>query len=104
MRLVLALTFFFNGQSAPAHDQWVTGALVPGWIKNMCCGQAEAHRVEPQQVTRNQAGDYIVDIYPAPIPARLALPSPDGAYWLFFAGDAGVGVTPIRCFFAPLQF
>jgi hypothetical protein len=57
--------------------------------------------LRPGQVRRNAAGDYVVDIYPDPIPAHIALPSQDGDYWLFFYNDYGFNV---RCFFVPAQF
>jgi hypothetical protein len=45
----------------------------------------------------------VVDIYPDPIPARMALPSQDGDYWLFFYNHYGFyGI--VRCFFVPALF
>jgi hypothetical protein len=45
----------------------------------------------------------VVDIYPDPIPAHLALPSQDGDYWLFFDNDYGF-YGGVRCFFVPALF
>jgi hypothetical protein len=45
----------------------------------------------------------VVDIYPFPIPARVALPSQDGDYWLFFYEDYGI-YGRVRCFFVPALF
>jgi hypothetical protein len=45
----------------------------------------------------------VVDIYPFPVPARMALPSQDGDYWLFFHEDYGV-YGRVRCFFVPALF
>ncbi len=80
--LAAALALFVT--AAHAHDNWDNGEPVPAWVKTACCGPNDAHHLRPEQVRRNAAGDYVVDIYPAPIPARLALPSQDGDYWLFF--------------------
>jgi hypothetical protein len=40
--------------------------------------------LRPDQLRRNAAGGYVVEIYPDPIPAHIALPSQDGDYRLFF--------------------
>ena len=90
-------------QTAHAHDRWDNGEQVPAWVKTECCGPKDAHHLRPEQVRRNAAGDYVVDIYPFPVPARLALPSQDGDYWLFFYEDYGV-YGGIRCFFVPTLF
>jgi hypothetical protein len=86
-----------------AHEHWKNGEQVPAWVKTACCGPNDVHHLRPEQIRRNAAGDYVVDIYPWPIPARLALPSQDGDYWLFFYEDFGV-YGRIRCFFAPALF
>ena len=56
--------------AAHAHDHWVTGEPVPAWVKTECCGPKDAHHLRPDQVRRNAAGDYVVDI--TPIPSRRA--------------------------------
>ena len=98
--LAVALTLF---RTAHAHDRWDNGEPVPAWVKTECCGPKDAHRLRPNQVRRNAAGDYVVDIYPDPIPARRALPSQDGDYWLFFYNDYGF-YGSVRCFFVPALF
>jgi hypothetical protein len=97
--LATALALF---QTADAHDRWDNGEPVPEWVKTVCCGPKDAHRLRPEQVRRNAAGDYLVDLYPDPIPARFALPSQDGDYWLFLAHVGFLGV--LRCFFVPALF
>jgi hypothetical protein len=89
--------------AAHAHDQWDNGEPVPTWVKTVCCGPNEVHHLRPEQVRRNAIGDYVVDIYPFPIPARVALPSQDGDYWLFFYEDYGI-YGRVRCFFVPALF
>jgi len=98
--LCAALALF---QTAHAHDRWDNGEQVPAWVKTECCGPKDAHHLRPEQVRRNAAGDYVVDIYPDPIPARRALPSQDGDYWLFFYNDYGY-FGSVRCFFVPALF
>ena len=65
--------------AAHAHDRWDNGEPVPGWVKTECCGPKDAHHLRPDQVRRNAAGDYVVDIHPDPIPAHIVLPSQDGS-------------------------
>ena len=89
--------------AAHAHDRCDDGEPVPAWVKPECCGTKDAHHLRPDQVRRNAAGDYVVDIYPVPIPAHIALPSQDGDYWLFFYNDFGV-YGSVRCFFVPALF
>jgi hypothetical protein len=89
--------------AANAHEYWATGQPVPEWVKTECCGPKDAHHLRPDQVRRNAAGDYVVDIYPDPIPAGTALPSQDGDYWLFFYHDYGF-YGGVRCFFVPALF
>jgi hypothetical protein len=88
---------------AHPHDRWLDGGPLPEWVKTACSGPKDAHHLRAEQVSRNAAGDYVVDIYPRPIPARMALPSQDGEYWLFFYEDFGV-YGRVRCFFAPALF
>ena len=89
--------------AAHAHDHWLNDEPVPAWVKTECCGPEDAHHLRLDQVRRNAAGDYVVDIYPDPIPARMARPSQDGDYWLFFYNDYGFyGI--VRCFFVPALF
>jgi hypothetical protein len=98
--LAVALALF---RTAHAQDRWNNGEPVPAWVKTVCCGPNDVRHLRPEQVRRNAAGDYEVDIYPFPIPARMALPSQDGEYWLFFYKDYGLDGM-VRCFFVPALF
>jgi hypothetical protein len=102
-RSIIALATLTLFQTAHAHDRWNNGEQVPAWVKAECCGPNDAHHLRPEQVSRNAAGDFLVDIYPKPIPAREALPSQDGDYWLFFYENYGV-YGGVRCFFVPTLF
>jgi hypothetical protein len=55
-------------QTAHAHDHWGSGEQVPAWVKTECCGPNDVHHLRPEQVRRNAAGDYVVDIYSVPRP------------------------------------
>jgi hypothetical protein len=103
--LAIALNACFapSRTNAHAHEHWNNGEQVPAWVKTACCGPNDVHHLRPEQIRRNTAGDYVVDIYPWPIPAHIALPSQDGDYWLFFYEDFGV-YGRVRCFFAPALF
>ena len=72
LALAASLAAFLT--AAHAHDHWDNGEPVPAWVKTVCCGPNEVHHLRPEQVRRNAIGDYVVDIYPFPIPARVALP------------------------------
>ena len=101
--IALAAALALFATSANAHDRWENGGQVPAWVKTECCEPKDAHHLRPDQVRRNADGDFVVDIYPDPIPARMALPSQDGDYWLFFYNDYGF-YGSIRCFFVPALF
>jgi hypothetical protein len=101
--------------SASAHDKGCDGALVSTRIKWDCCGEAEEHRLKPEQVSRGPSDEYIVAVegYTFVIPADKALPSDDPCSHIFFpnmwviVGDDQVrDPTPpkVRCFLTPLDF
>jgi len=96
---------------------------IPDWIKASCCGPEDVHHLRAEQVTRDDAGHYIVEGYRRPIPADQALPSQDGDYWIFYRDDpAGVSCpyspggpagtcthhdasqSGVYCFFVPMNF
>lgn len=102
---------------AHAHDEWANGTPVPAWVKDSCCGPADAHHLTPDMVHRD--GDfYRVDGYQRPIPVGQALPSQDGDYWIFYKdepeGDTyspeggrshhAAYQTGVYCFFVPMEF
>ena len=41
----------------------------PARVKTVCCRPNDVHHLRPEQVRRNAAGDYEIDIYLFPIPA-----------------------------------
>ena len=104
--IVLAALLFTT--PALAHDQWANGKAVPDWVKSSCCGPADAHRLEPDQIHHSDLGFYtvsgVVDFSDAQrIEDSLVLPSQDGHYWLFFSGGYNNNNT-VYCFFVPMDF
>ena len=85
-----------------AHDQWADASSIPAWVKASCCGPADAHHLQPEQV--HDLGDYyLVDGYVRHIPHAQALPSQDGDYWIFYRGQ-GNDESGVYCFFVPMEF
>ncbi len=102
--LRLAAAFAVGVAPAVAHDLWSNGKPVPGWIKSACCGEADAHRLRPDQVRQNARGDYVVQGYHDPIAAKFALPSADGDYWIFYRDNLDGSRSAVFCFFVPIDF
>jgi hypothetical protein len=102
-------------ESASAHDKGCDGNPVPVAIKLDCCGQADEHRLKPEQITRGPNDEYIVSFerYTFVIPADKALPSNDHCSHIFFenvwtiAGGNQMrfpGTPNVYCFLTPLDF
>ena len=47
---------------------------------------------------------YKVDGYDSEIPVKVALPSQDGDYWIFYRDNVGGGQSTVYCFFVPMNF
>jgi hypothetical protein len=103
VRLALALLFISYG-AAQAHDVWANGKDVPPWVKAACCGPEDVHHLRPDQVHRVSDDYYMVDGYNRRIPARNALPSQDGDYWIFYRDDGSGAQSTVYCFFVPMDF
>lgn len=95
--------FLLSG-AAEAHDAWADGEAVPGWVKQSCCGPADAHHLRPDQVHRVSDDYFEVDGYYHKVPAKDALPSQDGDYWIFYRDDGGGSQSGVYCFFVPMDF
>jgi hypothetical protein len=103
VRLAVVVSFLVSCGAAQAHDVWANGRVVPAWVKAACCGPEDVHHLRPDQVHRVSDDYYMVDGYNNRIPARAALPSQDGDYWIFYKDDAG-GQSGVYCFFVPMDF
>ena len=102
--LTLAIITGLAARPAAAHDMWANGDIVPGWVKSACCGPDDAHHLRPDQVHRVSDDYYMVDGYRYRIPARQALPSQDGDYWIFYRDEGAGGQSSVYCFFVPMGF
>jgi hypothetical protein len=103
MRAVAAaIAFALVAGGARAHDQWADGKPIPQWVKSSCCGPDEAHHLRPDQVHRISDDTYAIDgERHLIVPAKDALPSQDGDYWIFYrAAEYPI----VHCFFVPMAF
>jgi hypothetical protein len=102
-------------ESASAHDKGCDGNPVLGRIKLDCCGAAEEHQLNPEQISRGTNDEYIVSFedYTFVIPADKALPSNDPCSHIFFenvwviAGGNQMrfpGTPDVHCFLTPMDF
>jgi hypothetical protein len=99
-----ALAALAVSTGAAAHDLWANETPVPAWVKGTCCGPADAHHLRADQVRRISDEYYEVDGYFSPVPAREALPSQDGDYWIFYKTNKSGSQTGVFYFFAPKDF
>jgi hypothetical protein len=100
---VCAAAMLISVGAAEAHEAWADGSTIPAWVKLACCGPSDAHRLRPEQVHRVSAEYYAVDGFYSPVPARDALPSQDGQYWIFYKDNKSGGQTGAFCFFVPMD-
>ena len=85
MRGLIAILGALATFPACAHDQWTNGAPIPDWVKDLCCGPADAHHLTSDQVHRD--GDYYrVDGYLRPIPIARGAPEPGRRLLDFLSG------------------
>ena len=100
-RAIVAVLLFAS--PAIAHDFWTTGEAVPEWVKHQCCGEKEAHMLDPNSVHVVEGG-YTVDRLPGFfLKESETLPSPDGHFWIFIGEPNEYHAKPIvRCFFRPI--
>jgi len=99
-RLLLAALVLAS--PAAAHDQWSNDMPIPAWIKASCCGKADVHHLRPDQVHQTE-NYYEVDGYRGRIERKVALPSEDGDYWIFYSENGGVQ-SSVWCFFVPMAY
>jgi hypothetical protein len=86
------------GVRASAHDVGCDQSPVPTEIKSSCCGKADYHRLDPSQISEDDAGYIVTDGgHVFHISRDKALPSPDGCPAIFYAPTA---LSPsVYCFF-----
>jgi hypothetical protein len=101
-RLVLSAGIALVMWPAAGHDRWFDGAEVPIWVRQACCGVADSHHLQPNQVHIVQGG-YQVDGYKDLIPEKKMEPSPDGEFWIFYRNLPNGDQSVVYCFFGPLS-
>ena len=109
----------FGAPPAKAHDYWSTGQEVPVWVKQSCCGQADAHKLKGLGLDVHEAECggklcYRVDGFNGLVPYSSVLPSQDGDWWIFYR-EAGQSCpmesgkceqlpqSQAFCFFVPMS-
>jgi hypothetical protein len=95
--LALLAMCLWSGSHACAHDVWLNGEKVPDWIKQACCGQAEAHVLGADEYSIDPDGFRVVGI-DKPFPINQVLPSQDGKVWAFYPSGVGQNAV-IHCVF-----
>ena len=105
VKFLATLVLVFAGATPScAHQTWGNGLPVPEWVSKACCGPADAHRLEPDEVHRVEHG-YVIQGYPNIVYDAQVLPSEDGEYWAFYStftdADGVKAYSSVYCFFAP---
>ncbi len=98
------LTGDFNGPKAArkalqlAHGDfdWINKGRYRSTAGELCCGVDDCYQVAPERVLQDSQG-YSLPDHNMSIPAKEAIPSEDGKYWICKIGSRR------RCFFAPLN-
>jgi hypothetical protein len=99
------LTGDFNGPKAGARKalqlahgdfDWINKGRYRSTAGELCCGVDDCYQVAPERVLQDSQG-YSLPDHNMSIPAKEAIPSEDGKYWICKIGSRR------RCFFAPLN-
>src|SRR5262245_44042770 len=96
--VVLSLPLALPPTAASAHGDfdWINKGKYRSAAGELCCGVEDCYQVAPERVHQNSQG-YSLPDYNLTVPARQAIPSEDGKYWICKVG------ARMRCFFAPLN-
>jgi len=106
---VMLLTTYLTASVASAHDLGCDGRPPPAHIKAACCGIADAHQIDPADVSQDDHGNWHVRIGTVErvIPDEKSEPSPDGCYWLFWSDTIPKGMMSenvnLYCWLVPLD-
>ena len=95
---VLGLTLVVPAPQALAHGDfdWINKGKYRSTAGELCCGVDDCYQVAPERVQQNSGG-YSLPDHNVDVPAKQAIPSEDGKYWICKVG------ARMRCFFAPLN-
>lgn len=96
--IVLSLALVLPAPQARAHGDfdWINKGKYRSAAGELCCGVDDCYQVAPERVHQNPQG-YSLPDHNVTIPAKQAIPSEDGKYWICKVG------ARTRCFFAPLN-
>jgi hypothetical protein len=75
---------------------WINKGKYRSAAGELCCGVDDCYQVAPERVQQNSGG-YSLPDHDVDVPAKQAIPSEDGKYWICKVG------ARMRCFFAPLN-
>jgi len=75
---------------------WINKGKYRSVAGELCCGFDDCYQVAPERVHQNREG-YALPDHNMTVPAKEAIPSEDGKYWICKVGSRR------RCFFAPLN-
>ena len=102
--IVLGLALSIPAPAALAHGDydWINKGKYRSTAGELCCGFDDCYQVAPERVLQNREGYALPDHAnpdgsPMTVPAKDAIPSEDGKYWICKVGSRR------RCFFAPLN-
>jgi hypothetical protein len=96
--IVLSLALAVPAPAALAHGDfdWINKGKYRSGAGELCCGVDDCYQVAPERVHQNPEG-YSLPDHNMTVPAKEAIPSEDGKYWICKVGSRR------RCFFAPLN-
>ncbi len=100
-RAIVIAALWSAATQAQAHEKLANGEPVPGWVAESCCGVADFHHLQPEQVHETSTG-WRVDGYPTIIPYGKELPTQDGEIYIFYRTNGSgldASYSPIYCFF-----
>jgi hypothetical protein len=104
--LIAAATLALLSSIAFAHDADCRDRPPSEHLKVDCCGRAEYHALDPNQIHRDDGLNYVVDVdgYTLVVPERQAQPSEDECSAIYFSPNVNdpAGRPAVICFLTPL--
>jgi len=101
LRTAIILSSLSTG-AAVGHEQWADGTTIPSWVRESCCGPADAHRLTVGQIKHiDEEGGWLVEGHYYIVPDYRVLPSQDGHVWIFYTSFPNGDQSHSYCFFVP---
>jgi hypothetical protein len=99
---IAAVVLLSSCAGATAHERWGDGTGIPAWVKQSCCGPADAHRLTVSQIKHlDEEGGWLVEGHDHLVPDSRVLPSQDGFVWIFYVTYYDGRQSDPLCFFIP---